>query len=72
MLQQGGELMRFTFTWSSFQEQTENWDDEENGSVGTTARSTNYYFKAVPYTSLTDYGNQRSTYFFCFCVELVA
>lgn len=48
----------------SFQEQTENWDDEENDTAGATTRSTNYYFKAVPYT---DSDNQKSTYYFSAC-----
>jgi len=43
--------------WSSLQEQTGHWDDEENDTPGAATRSTNYYFKAVPYTD----DNQRST-----------
>lgn len=48
-------------TWSSFQEQTENWDDDENETASATTRTANFYFKAVPYT---DNDNQRSTYHF--------
>jgi hypothetical protein len=53
--------------WSSFQEQAENWDDDENDTASTTTRTTNFYFKAVPYA---DNDNQRSTYHLLFTVDL--
>jgi ubiquitin carboxyl-terminal hydrolase 47 len=46
-----------TNTYHSFtKEQTENWDDDENDSASATTRTTNFYFKAAPYT---DNDNQR-------------